>query len=152
MSVDRGHRRLWRYPPFVAAALWVPGCSGSGDNLARQPVAGTVLVDGHRLAYGTIMFYPEDRAPRDSTVVSGDLIVNGRFSIPRNKGPVPGKHKIVVSAEKKQKARTDPEPGPAKAEPSDVEKIAARFNIKSELKIEIMEGGIKDLKLELESE
>jgi len=153
MSALYGHRQSWRYPLLVALVLLLTGCYGSGDGLPRQPVAGTVLVDGRRLEYGSIMFYPEDSIKRDDRAVTGDVIVNGRFSIPRERGPSVGLHKIVVDIEtkKRQKSRTELDPGPETAQPVVAEHLPPRFNTQTELEVEIKEGGIKNLKLELAS-
>jgi len=152
MSLGRAHRRFWVTGWFVAGALAAPGCSGSHDELPRQPVAGTVLLDGHRLANGTIMFYPEQLHHRNAASTSaGDVIVDGRFSIPREKGPAPGAYKISISGAKKKSPRTDRVPSPGQAQPSAAEIIPVRFNSETELLVEIPEGGIKELKIELDS-
>ena len=49
--------RDWRYflPLFVAAMGIVgSGCSGSGDNLPREAISGTMTLDGQPLATGNI--------------------------------------------------------------------------------------------------
>jgi len=151
MSFPCRHRRLWTVLWFVATTFAFAGCSNNGDDLPRQPVAGTVLVDGRRLSYGTIMFVPEARPAKGSSVAAGDIVVNGRFSIPRDKGPVPGMYKIAIATEKKRPARTDQEPTPGKAEAAAENQIPARFNTQTVLEIEIKEGGIKELKIEIAS-
>ena len=101
-----GYLRFWSILALVAAGIALPGCSGAGDGLPRQPLAGRVLLDGQPLSHGMIMFYPEEASTKQhETVPSGNSIVNGWFSIPRNKGPVPGKYKIAVSSEKIVKRR-----------------------------------------------
>jgi hypothetical protein len=153
MIVGRGYWRFLALLPLVTAGLSSPGCSGNIDDLPRQPVAGTVLIDGKMLSFGTIMFYPEAPPTRDGPVSSGAVIENGWFSIPRNHGLVPGMYTIAISSEKERKRRdrfdralnTGVTVGRAE------EKIPARFNAKTELEVEVKEGGIKDLKIELES-
>ena len=155
MIVGRtGYRQFWALLPLVAAGLLSPGCSSSRDDLPRQPVAGTVIFNGKALPYGTIMFYPEERATKDGPVPSGASIKNGWFSIPRGDGLVPGMYTIAISSEKKHlkpMPRTDREISPTAAKEPAEEQIPAKFNSKSELEIEIKEGGIKDLRIELES-
>ncbi len=149
----RGYWYIWAVLPLAAAGLALPGCSASRDDLPREPIAGTVLVDGKALSYGTIMFYPEARATRDGPVSSGAVIVKGSFSIPRDKGLIPGMYTISISAEKqrKRKDRTEREPSGATAINRAEEHIPAKFNSKSELEVEVKEGGIKDLRIEIES-
>ncbi len=152
MSLGRGHRRFWVTGWFIAAGLAAPGCSSSHDELPRQPVAGIVLLDGHRLAHGTILFFPEQLHHRNAASTSaGDVIVDGRFSIPRDKGPTAGAYKISISGAKGRPPRTDRVPSPGQAEPSAAEIIPVRFNSETELLVEIPEGGIKELKIELDS-
>jgi hypothetical protein len=155
MFDDRGgYSRLWKILALFAAGIALAGCSGASDNLPRQPLAGRVLLDGKPLSHGTIMFYPEEVSTRQhETVPSGNAIVNGWFFIPRDKGPVPGKYKIAVSSEKRAKhpTRTDREDSPGNMEPPAEEAIPARFNANTELEVEIKEGGIKELRIELQS-
>jgi hypothetical protein len=151
----RGYWHFWAILPLLAAGLASSGCFSSDDGLPRQPVAGTVLFNGKLLSYGTIMFYPEERATKDGPSPSGAVIVNGWFSLPRDKGLAPGKYTISISGEKakRPKPRTDREevPPPAKAEEPAFEQIPAKFNSNTELEVEIKEGGIKNLRIELES-
>jgi hypothetical protein len=149
-----GYSRFWSILALVAAGIALPACSGAGDGLPRQPLAGRVLLDGKPLSHGMIMFYPEEVSTKEhERVPSGNSIVNGWFSIPRDKGPVPGKYKIAVSSEKivKHPARTDREDTPAEPHPPAEEIIPARFNSDTELEVEIKEGGIKELRIDLQS-
>ena len=149
-----GYSRFWSNLALVAAGIALPACSGTSDGLPRQPLAGRVLLDGKPLAHGTILFFPEEVSTKQhETVPSGNTIVNGWFSIPRDKGPVPGKYKIAVSSEKhvKHPNRTDREDIPAEPQPPAQEIIPARFNANTELEVEIKEGGIKELRIDLQS-
>jgi hypothetical protein len=139
---------------LAAWALALPGCSYlTADDLPRQPVAGTVLVDGRPLPSGTIMFLPQDVQTESHIIAVGDSITNGRFVIPRSNGLVPGKYKISVSSEKveQHEKRSKDHGVHLDIVRPHQEKIPARFNTKSELEIEVKEGGIKHLKLELSS-
>jgi hypothetical protein len=149
-----GYLRFWRILPLVALGIALPACAGSGDDLPRQPVAGRVFLDGKPLSHGTIMFFPTEMSTKDhERVASGDSIVNGWFSIPREKGPVPGLYKIAVSSEKvvKHASRTDHEESPGEVHPPAEETIPKRFNASSVLDVEIKEGGIKELRIDLQS-
>jgi hypothetical protein len=157
MIDDRaGHLRfaLILFLPLVAAGIALPGCSGSSDELPRQPIAGRVLLDGKPLSHGTIMLYPVEMSTKEhERVASGNTIVNGWFWIPRDKGPVPGNYKIAVSSEKvlQHPDRKDRDDSPAEVHAPAVETIPARFNAKTELEVEIKEGGIKELRIDLQS-
>ena len=147
-----GYWRFWAIVPMVAAASFLPGCSAAIDDLPRQPIAGRVIFDGRPLPHGTIMFYPEEVSTREhERVEAGSDITSGWFSVPREKGPVLGKYKISVTSQKevKRSAKIEREASPAPPPPVAEERIPARFNIRSELEIEIKDGGIKELKIEL---
>ena len=52
-------RHPWRLCLFTlvfASGPMMTGCSGSGDELPREPVSGVVSIDGEPLANGTIQF------------------------------------------------------------------------------------------------
>jgi hypothetical protein len=144
--IGRLRGRFWTYA--LCAGLWLaaPGCSGSGDDLPRQPVAGTVLLDGRPLASGTILFLlpPSGAQPFVSTPNS---ISNGRFSLTRENGLVPGKYKIVISADQRGANRRDPRD----AKTLSKEMIPAKFNDKTELEVKVNEGGIKELRIAITS-
>jgi hypothetical protein len=125
-------------PLFLVAA--VSGCSLSGDNLPREPVSGTVTLDGQPLASGTIQFTPVDQA---TGVAGGDAIRDGRFSIPRETGLVPGSYRVAIysaGAAGRTKGQAPEGRQIAKAGPAR-ESIPAKYNAQSELKAEIKKGG-----------
>lgn len=92
-------RRLsWRFWPrviCVALAFAATGCWGN-DDLPRQPVYGTVTLDGKLLQQGVITFYPAEKMIKGPIVVSGDMIKNGRFGVSRKFGLIPGRYKVAV--------------------------------------------------------
>jgi hypothetical protein len=143
-GADPGWRSR-RCVAFIGLLFALSGCTGSDNGVSKQAIAGTVLLDGQRLAAGSILFMPENRpAKGDGSVATGDLIMNGRFSITSERGLIPGMYKIMIFSEKKQHEER------GKPDPSADEKIPARFNFNTELALDFKEG-IKDLKIEIES-
>ena len=151
MTLDRRYSRLAAQLGFVLILIGLSagGCLGNAaiDNLPRQPVAGLVLLDGRPLPRGSILFFAGHHPVFGTAVAAGTLIQNGRFSIPGDKGLVPGRYRIAIS-----------EIGPhhdhlAPLNPEFVadEAIPNRFNIQTELEVEVKEGGIKQLKIEVDS-
>jgi hypothetical protein len=144
----------------LASTLAAVGCSRGLDDLPREPVAGTVTMDGLPLSEAVIQFYPTGDASNGPTAGANAEIKDGQFTIPREDGPVPGKYKVSIShaelKDYKPKAR-----GRAKVEvntsiPNRIKKIGpelipARYNAQSELAAEIKPGGVSDLKFELKS-
>jgi hypothetical protein len=141
--------------PLLAVALGIAiaGCARPFDDLPRVPAAGTVTMDGRPLPEAVIQFYPLDDASKTRTVGANGQVKDGRFSIPREDGPVPGKYRVSISH---AELKTVTPKGQNKSIPSrsnalGPEQIPARYNAKSELKAEIKPGGAEDLKFELQS-
>jgi hypothetical protein len=144
---------FWRFSLalLLAAVLAAPGCAGSEDDLPREAVSGTVTLDGKPLADGSIQFTPATNAG-GTAVGGGSTIENGRFSIAREKGLVPGSYKVAISAAD-QKKRDEPTKGPVnKRSGLAKELIPAKYNSQTTLTAEIKKGGSDDLKFDLQSQ
>jgi hypothetical protein len=146
--------RDWAYGLLGCAGLGLAaiGCSGGGDTLPREPVAGTVTLDGEPLEEGAILFAPAGKPEGAATSATG-RIEKGQFAIPRDQGPVPGTYKVAIShaEEKVLKTKSD-EPAPARKRVRlGKELIPAKYNSKTELTEEIKRGGASDLKYDLRS-
>jgi hypothetical protein len=121
--------------------LNIVGC-GDGDSLPREAVSGTVAVEGKPLKTGLITFLP---ASSEVTTQGGGPVVEGKYTVSRNQGLVPGKYKVVISSpEDTPEKFTDTAfnnnapgmpPIPAK------EVIPAQYNNKSLLTAEVTSGG-----------
>jgi hypothetical protein len=134
---------------MCAAVLAAVGCSRSGDELPREPVAGTVTLDGVPLPEGSIQFTPTGK-PSGPAVAGGATIQAGRFSIAREDGLVAGEYKVAISsAAPKEQAPTKGliRKGTMLA----TERIPAPYNAKSTLTAEVKKGGSLDLKFDLDS-
>ncbi len=146
--------RHWRILGCLALSLagfLLSGCAAGDDDLPRQPVSGIVRFDGKTLARGTILFYPDNHTKSFGSNPTGDVILNGRFSIPRRKGPTPGSYRISIVAERSRTERIEREANPENVGPRAETKIPSKFNADTVLEIEIKEGGIKELKIDLTS-
>jgi len=124
------------------------GCSGSGDDLPREPVSGTVTLDNAPLPNGTISF-----VPAAGQGGGGGTITNGKFSIAREGGLVPGSYSVAIYASAKEEGQAKPKMagGTRKEAQLAKELIPVKYNANTELKAEIKKGGINDLKFALES-
>jgi hypothetical protein len=134
------------------------GCAGSGDDLPRQPVSGTVTMDGQPLPEGVIQFSPTRDTTKGPVVGANAEIKDGQFSIPREEGLVSGSYKVSIShaelKEAKAKGKTSTNVDtkiPSRTKEIGPELIPARYNTESELKTEIKPGGGRDLKFDLKS-
>lgn len=118
------------------------GC-GSGDT-PRASAKGQVTFDGQPLKKGTITFQPMGANAGGSASAE---IVDGKYDLPRGRGPGVGQHRVEVLA-----IRNNGQKRPAFAYPPDypLEKremvegieqyIPARYNHKSELTADVKAG------------
>jgi hypothetical protein len=147
-----GRQRAYSLLSPAVVGLVLIGCSSDvGDDKPREPVSGTVLMDGQPLPKGVILFAPASGAGEASASATG-TIENGEFSIPRTQGPVPGKYKVLIS-------HTDQTEGHVKIELKKLgkkaagpkETIPAKYNSQTTLLHEVKKGGDSGLKFELQS-
>ncbi len=68
----------------------ISGCGSDG----RLPVSGNVTLDGKPMTTGAITFMPSGEKKTHS---SGATVKEGRFSIPADKGLMPGKYRISIT-------------------------------------------------------
>lgn len=111
------------------------GCGGSD----RGAVEGTVTLDGKPIETGAVTFRPSGDT---KGATAGTEIKNGRYSISAAAGPMVGTNRVEISAWKSTgrmvpAALGDPNAG---MKPEVVEAVAPRFNVESELTVEIRPG------------
>ena len=138
MAVDRRVSRRWA----MAALLLVPwglwGCGGGSDGLDRQPVTGSVTLDGVPLDTGMIRLLPESA---EASTETSATIEGGAYAFPKDSGPVPGTYKVLISSAKSEdfelpQGKTPGEYQPPKAK----EKVPAAYNVKSTLTATVTAG------------
>ena len=111
------------------------------------------MLDGQPLADGAIQFSPiAGGAGPTPSVSGGATIQDGRFSVRRETGLVPGNYKVAINAAAgTAKVQTKMAPTP-KVPLILKELIPAKYNSRSELTAVIKTGGSDDLKFDLQSE
>jgi hypothetical protein len=149
MMICCEHARL-RYTLVLAVGL-AAGCSGSGDDLPREPVWGTVTLDNQPLATGVIQFGPADKAAGAALNSAGGQITDGKFSISREQGLVPGKYNVAINAAEKTEKTKPEQPGARKRSELAKELIPAQYNSQTKLTAEVKKGGGNDFAFTLES-
>lgn len=128
---------------LVVATSWLAaGCSEAGP--ARQPVAGTITLDGKPLAAGTITF-----APLDGATAATAPILDGAYRLGRAEGPTPGRYQVAISAVQPTGKRiAHPDfPGETIDEVRDL--VPPRYNAQTELAVEITPDGEQTLPFRL---
>jgi hypothetical protein len=140
-------RRLAAPLSFLALV----GCTDNtkvADTLPRKAVAGTVTLNGQTLAQGQIQFDPVQGTQGPAAIAVAD-IKDGKFSIDRAMGPVPGSYKVSISSRPSIKIAANEQPGGRpKMEP---EKVPAQYNIKSTLTKEITDDSLNTIEFDLKS-
>ena len=140
--MGRRHGRFAALLLFVAVVVVAAGCSGTGDDLPREAVSGTVTLDGQSLANGAIQFTPTG----NGTTSGGSPITGGKYSIDREHGLVPGSYKVTVNAASKTtEAPKQADPGRPNRSERAKELIPAKYNAQTTLTAEVKKGGSNDL-------
>jgi hypothetical protein len=125
-------------------AVFLLLAGGCGDSTGgRQEISGTVTLKGQPLDEGFIQFLPLDNASPDQLATrSGAMIQNGKYLIPKEKGLVPGKYRVVISSGEKKGPISDAEAGgPGPKSIFSKERIPADYNLKTKQVVEVKEGG-----------
>jgi hypothetical protein len=127
---------------LAAFAVCVPlalvfGCGG--DPLGRHAISGAVTVDGAPLQRGNVGFQPIEKT---STTSGGAVVMEGKYSVPRDKGLPTGKYRVRINAAASgaggEAQSTAPPGAPA---PPPQELIPPEWNENSEHTIEVTEKG-----------
>jgi hypothetical protein len=117
-----------------------PETGAPPDTLPRVAVAGTVTLDGAPLPEGTIQLDPLEGVKGATTL--GE-IVDGKYSIDRAGGPVPGKHKVKISSHAPVKLKEGEQPGGTpKLKP---ETVPAQYNTEWKLETDVPASGSSEL-------
>ena len=128
---------------MIAVLAAFGGC-GEVDDVPREPISGTVNLDGQPLKSGTIQFQPLAAA---AGVASGGPVVDGRFDVAQADGPGPGTYKVLIFSQgtvpkEPIELNNNEMPGAIQAKPAPrTGEIPIRYNFQSELKAEVKAGG-----------
>ena len=119
----------------LALVIGFVGCRM--ETTDRTEVSGTVLFKNQPLDEGTIRFEPETAGKGN---VSGAIIKDGKYEVPRQQGLKPGMYKVMISSgEKGTKALiTDQMPG--ESGPPAKERIPPEYNLETKQKVEVKTG------------
>jgi hypothetical protein len=94
-------------------------------------------LEGQPLAKGTIQFAPtSDKVP--TTETAG--IVDGKYTLPRSKGLVPGTYKVAISSVTEMAETREPHNAPGKVGPAPKNLVPKQYNTASTLTAEVKAG------------
>jgi hypothetical protein len=120
-------------------ALGLSGCDGSSssENLPREAISGSVTVAGQPLAQGTIQFAPSSGALPTAGTAG---IKDGKYSIPRSEGLVPGPYKVLISSFTEVADSPEPHGLPGKPSPPPKNLVPKKYNKSTTLTAEVKSG------------
>ncbi len=85
----------WLGALLLLSSWGLMGCQQSeGDGLPREPISRAVTWKGKPLPKGTIQLIPTSQAEVPPIVAA---IEEGRFTVPKEQGPIPGNYTIVIT-------------------------------------------------------
>ena len=118
----------------VTLLLLVPAFSGCGSPNDRQPLSGTVLLNGVPLDNGAIKFDP---TTPDQKYATGAMIQAGKFDISGEFGLTPGTYKVVITSMEFDPSAPPPvAKGPGGAPPPVMrERVPSKYNSQSNVTV-----------------
>lgn len=121
------------------------GCGSNGDQPELGTVNGTVTLDGQPLVGVAVVFQPDNGRPS-----RGMTDAEGKYEltyIRQTKGAKVGPHRVEVAPNEEggvEETESNAGEGPAAGtKPSSKPSVPARYNSKSELKVEVKSGANK---------
>ena len=117
------YRLLW-----IAVLVGVSDCHRSGG-LSRVEVRGNVTYEGSPVKHGMIVFRPANKSKGPS---GGTAIVDGKFLLSADKGPIPGPHEVELKiVDAPEKPATMKEPAQALQRAGQLKSILQQVDVKS---------------------
>jgi hypothetical protein len=116
---------------MLTAVGLLAGC-GRGDG--RFGLSGSVHLDGAAVDRGSIEFSPAEGPVRTK---AGAMILGGKYSVAADHGLLPGRYRVRVFWPQPQ---SDANPMEGRIGPPPRERIPERYNVKSELAVEVREN------------
>ena len=122
---------------LLAIALASAFFSGCGDRSGRQAIEGTVSLDGKPLEKGQISFRPQQGTASPS---AGGNIAGGKFSIAPERGLLPGKFRVEITASRPTGEKAVA-PITGKMVTIEEQYLPAKYNEQSQLEASVGSGG-----------
>ena len=119
---------------LIIALCFISGCSSEKQ---RLPVQGEITFKGQPVTEGSIQFHP--LVPTEG-YLEGAMIEAGRYKILVQKGLLPGKYQVLVSAPDYKGKKPDPTAAPGAVYQSK-ELFPDIYNTKSTLTVEVTTPG-----------
>ncbi len=115
---------------LIILLYFISGCSSEKQ---RLPIQGNITFNGKAVMEGSIQFHP--LVPTEG-FLEGAMIQEGKYKIPAQKGLLPGKYQVLVSAPDYKGKKPDPTAAPGAVYQSK-ELFPEIYNTKSTLAVEV---------------
>ncbi len=147
MPTPKVTRRPTPWKPLVACIvlLFATGCGGESGP-SRQPVVGSVTLDGKPLPSGTITFLPSDQGPAASAELS-----EGGYRIDRDAGPAPGHYTVEIVAVQPTGRRIRHPDLPSETTEEVRNVIPQQYNARTQLQVDVKPDAENRFDFELSS-
>jgi hypothetical protein len=126
----------------------IVGCSsGTGPN--RVEIAGVVTIDGTPIGSGQIVFIPDGGT---EGIYSGGEIVDGKFAIPKTKGPTSGNYLVRITGYRSTGKKVSEGSGSESPDQlvDEIEQyVPESYNKNSKLMIDLQTADRKNLRFDL---
>ncbi len=120
---------------LLAVLLYfLSGCSAENQ---RHPIQGEITFKGQPVTEGSIQFHP--LVPTEG-YLEGAMIQAGRYSISAQKGLIPGRYQVLISAPDYKGKKPDPNSAPGAVYQAG-ELFPDIYNTKSNLSVEVTPRG-----------
>ena len=126
-------QRVLHFGVLLIAILLIVGC---GD-ARRQPLKGTVTVDGKPLRQGSITFRPQ---PGTRGPTAGANVVDGRFEIDPKGGTFVGRFRVEINAMRPNRNRKVVNEMTGEVSEGWEQYLPPRYNTQSELEADVREN------------
>jgi hypothetical protein len=138
-------RTIYLGPSFLGL-FCVLGCADSGPPTAE--VSGTVRLDGRLVDEGSIQFIPVEETKGPS---AGDIIRDGQYHIPREKGVTVGTNRVELRAFKTTGRKIqDPTAPPGVKTEARVQAFPPEFNDRSTL-VRVIRAGSNEIDFDVDT-
>lgn len=131
MYLPRGMERIPFFAGVMICSCLLSGCGGASS--PYQPVTGAVKFQGQPIDEGSIQFCTAGAQP---VVVGGSMIRGGKYELPQTHGLAPGSYVVRITSPERI-ANTEKSSTEMMAPFRTRERIPAKYNTESELKIEV---------------
>ena len=119
-----------------AIAVALSGCADSGPK--RYAVSGEVKWRGKPLDRGGIIFLPQDSSLGSS---GGAVLKDGRYTIPAQKGLLPGQYKVMITSADPSNKEPDPAALPGPSGPLPKDRVKPKYNAQTVLTVDVKAEG-----------